>query len=396
MINSVNFGSTGKIMLAIADIMRKKGHTVCTCCPDSLSARSHRSGCDEYIGTRFERNLHIKLGEISGFHGCFSMFSTWRFLSKVKRFKPDAIHLHNLHHAYINLGMLFNYIKKNNIPVIWTLHDCWAFTGQCPYFTIANCEKWKTGCGDCTQHKRYPSTSCDRTQTMWKLKKKWFTSINNMTVVTPSSWLGELVKQSYLKDYNVQVINNGINLDIFKPTESNFRSRYHCEDKFILLGVAFDWGYRKGLDVFVEISKRLDSRYQIVLVGTNSSIDKNLPENIISIHRTADQAELAEIYSAADLFVNPTREENYPTVNMESIACGTPVLSFHTGGSAEIFDASCGCSVPSNDIDALLIKIAEISENRPYSTEACLRRAAQFDQAISFEKYCELYRHETR
>ena len=228
---------------------------------------------------------------------------------------------------------------------------------------------------------------------MYKLKRKWFTGIENMTIVTPSQWLADLVKESFLKNYQVQVINNGIDLSVFRPTESDFRLQYNIPVfKKVLLGVAFGWGKRKGLDVFEELAKRLDSeKYQIVLVGTDADVDRTLPQNIISIHRTQNQTELAQIYSAADLFVNPTREDTYPTVNMESLACGTPVVSFRTGGSPEILDKTCGSVVSCDDIDALESEIIHMCGTAMYSKNNCLERASSFDMNERFKEYVDLY-----
>ena len=275
-------------MLQIADLATKKGHEVIC----SFYARRNKDKDKNciYIGNKVSHNIHKKLYRKTGNNGCYSKISTWNFLRKVKKFDPDLIHIHNLHNCYINLPMLFDYIKKNNKKVVWTLHDCWSFTGQCPYFTAVGCEKWKTGCHDCEQINRYPSCSVDRTDKMWNRKKEWFTGVQNLTIVTPSQWLADLVKQSFLKDYPVKVINNGIDLDVFKPTESDFRTKHNLEDKKIILGVASVWEVRKGLDVFIELSKRLDDRYKIVLVGTNDEVDKKLPEGIISIHRTSNNS----------------------------------------------------------------------------------------------------------
>lgn len=392
-INSCNFGSTGNIMLQIAQAAREDGYHAVTCCPQSRSNRRKQMENQIFIGNRFSRNIHIFLGRQTGFHGCFSILSTFFFIRKLEKEQPDIIHLHNLHSDYINLPILFRYIKKHNVKVVWTLHDCWAFTGQCPYFTIAKCDKWITGCHDCPSYQEYPASRVDRTKTMWELKKKWFTGVKNMTIVTPSQWMADLVKQSFLQEYSVRVIHNGIDLSVFKPMPSDFRQRHKIpEDKFLLLGVAFGWGKRKGLDVFVELSKRLDSeKYQIVLVGTDDMVDKQLPENVISIHRTQNQTEMAEIYTAADLFVNPTREENYPTVNMEAIACGTPVLTFRTGGSPEIVDECTGVVVDCDDVDAMEREILFISQERPFAAEACTERAKQFSKEKRFTEYLELY-----
>lgn len=392
-INSCNFGSTGNIMLGIAQLAKSENYECVVCVPMRRDNCTKNVENQIFIGNRISRNTHLTLSKITGYNGCFSYLSTIRFIKKIDAYKPDIIHLHNLHNCYINLPMLFSYIKKHNIPVVWTLHDCWGFTGQCPHFTMVKCDKWKTGCYDCPQYRQYPASYVDRTKTMWKLKKKWFTGVQNMTIATPSQWLADLVGQSFLKEYPVKVINNGIDLNVFKPIESNFREKFHISaEKKILLSIAFGWSKRKGLDVFVELAKRLDrEQYQIVLVGTDDSIDNQLPDSIISIHRTQNQKELAEIYTAADLFVNPTREENYPTVNMESIACGTPVLTFRTGGSAEILDETCGSVVDCEDIDAMEKEIVRICDWKPYGMEACLERAQSFDMNQRFHDYVSLY-----
>ena len=388
-INQVNFGSTGHIMLQIADLATKKGHEVIC----SFYARRNKDKDKNciYIGNKVSHNIHKKLYRKTGNNGCYSKISTWNFLRKVKKFDPDLIHIHNLHNCYINLPMLFNYIKKNNKRVVWTLHDCWSFTGQCPYFTAVGCEKWKTGCHDCEQINRYPSCSVDRTDKMWNRKKEWFTGVQNLTIVTPSQWLADLVKQSFLKDYPVKVINNGIDLDVFKPTESDFRTKHNLEDKKIILGVASVWEVRKGLDVFIELSKRLDDRYKIVLVGTNDEVDKKLPEGIISIHRTSNQKELAELYTAADVFFIPTREDNFPTVNMESLACGTPVLTFNTGGSPEMVDEATGVVLMNEDIASVEQAVISMCESGKYSKEACTERAKQYDSGLKYNEYLSLF-----
>lgn len=392
LINSCNFGSTGNIMLEIAETAENGGYTAAVCYPQSRDNSRKQKEKDFIIGTRFSRNIHLQLAGITGLNGCFSYFSTLKLLKKLDKLKPDIIHLHNLHNCYINLPMLFKYIKKHNIKTVWTLHDCWSFTGHCPHFDMIGCDKWKTGCYSCPQYKEYPKSLFDNSKYMYRLKKKWFTGIKDMTIVTPSEWLAGLVKESYLKDYPVKVINNGIDLNVFKPTESDFREKYALENKYIVLGVAFGWGRRKGLDVFVELARRLDKeKYKVVLVGTDDNVDKLLPENIISIHRTQNQTELVKIYSAADVFANPTREENYPTVNMEALACGTPVVTFNTGGSPEMLDETCGAAVAKDDNDAMYNEIIRICEKKPYSLEACIKKAKGFDKNEKFGEYIRLY-----
>lgn len=390
-INLGNYGSTGTIMRKLLSDAEENGFETFAAYPGTTFNKPKQKN-DIIICSGFFNKLNKGLGSYTGYIGCFSFLHTKLFLGKLSKIKPDIIHLHNIHSSYINHSMLFRYIKKHNITVVWTLHDCWSFTGQCGYFDLIGCKKWMTGCGGCPNINTYPAARVDRADKMWRLKKQWFTDVENMRLVTPSQWLCDLTKESFLKDYPIKVINNGIDLNVFKPTKSDFREKYNLENKYIVLGVAFGWGERKGLDVFIELAKRLDSeKYQIVLVGTNAETDKLLPENVISIHRTQNQTELAEIYTAADVFTNPTREENYPTVNMECIACGTPVVTFNTGGSPEMLDETCGTVVPKDDNDAMYNEIIRICETKPYSKEACLKRAKEFDKNLKNREYIDLY-----
>jgi len=394
-INMVSNGSTGKIMFQIAGFARCRGMKLKTysTIPYTQGLKDDKLNCENHyvFGSRLENKLHTYFGILLGLNGYFSHFGTIQLINDLKSFNPDVVHLHNLHKFCINLPMLFKYLKSSGVKVIWTLHDCWSFTGHCAHFTMVKCDKWKTGCFKCPQLSAYPSSKIDNTKFMYHRKRKWFSGIDNMVLVTPSKWLASLVKESFLGEYPVKIINNGIDLSIFKPTPGRFRETYNLEDKFIVLGVAFDWGKRKGLDVFIELSKRLDGRFQIVLVGTNDCIDNQLPDNIISIHRTKDQKELAEIYSAADVFVNPTREDNFPTVNLEALACGTPVITFNTGGSPECIDENCGVVVGCDDINSLLGEIIRICETKPFSKNYILNRAKEFDMNERLKEYVKLY-----
>ena len=393
-INTLPVGSTGKIMFDLAETARRNGHIVYT-----YSAKTFRRGIKNdyperpyhtYYGSEVGNFVHKAVGGITGFNGYFSSWSTRKLIKQLEIQKIDILHLHNLHEFCINLPMLFGWIKRNNVRVIWTLHDCWTFTGHCPYFTMVGCIKWKNGCGGCPQKNIYPKSHIDTTRFMWKKKREWFTGVKDLTIVTPSEWLADLVKESFLSEYPVKVINNGIDLNVFKPTPSNFRETHGIQG-VLLLGVAFGWGRRKGLDIFVELAHRLDERYQIVLIGTDDTIDRQLPSNIISIHRTNNQQELAKIYSAADVLVNPTREDNYPTVNMESIACGTPVLTFETGGSPEMVDEKTGYVIPCENVDLLGREIERICSEKPYSDADCIRKAKAFDKWMKFQEYVDLY-----
>ncbi|MDE6441359.1 MAG: glycosyltransferase, partial [Clostridia bacterium] len=356
-INSVcGVGSTGRICTGIAEVAQRNGYE-CIIAYGRMDAPKKYKEISYHIESNFGVKIHALKSRLFGKTGTYSKKSTKRFLKWLDEYKPDILHLHNLHGYYINVPMLFDYIKERNIRIIWTLHDCWSFTGHCAYFDEDKCTKWQDGCSKCYDRKEYPKSFCDDSKPMHILKKQLFTGVNDMCIVTPSQWLADLVNKSFLNEYEIKVINNGIDLNTFKPSDSDFRSKYNSANKFILLGVASVWDSRKGLEVFIELSKRLDDKYQIVLVGVDNKTQKNLPENIIVIQRTESAAELAEIYSAADLFVNPTKLENFPTVNIESLACGTPVLTFQTGGSIEIIDESCGTSVKKNDVEALIDKI---------------------------------------
>ena len=386
-INTVcGFGSTGKICVGISKVLCSKGIENYILYASGESDYPYGIKCAEPLP-----KLQSLRSRILGNYGFNSRKATKRLIEALERIGPDVVHLHNLHGHNCHLEMLMGYFREKGTKLVWTFHDCWAFTAYCPYFDMVNCDKWKTGCHHCAQRKRF-SWFFDRSAWLYEKKRSAFSGLN-LTIVTPSQWLAELVKESFLKDYPVVVVNNGINLDAFKPTPSDFRKKYSIpEEKCILLGVAIKWVPRKGADVFIRLAKRLDpEKFQIVMVGTDDAIDRQLPENVISIHRTANQAELAEIYTAADLFVNPTREENFPTVNMESLACGTPVLTFRTGGSPEIIDEKTGMVVDCDDEEALYHAIREIVGSRMLAREDCINRGLTYDETNKFREYAELY-----
>ena len=396
-INMVSYASTGKIMLQIAEWGRKCGHEVKTFSFPGFSVRHPEKLVPieghSYVGTSVEHMAHYVFGVYTGLNGYYSHFTTLKLISELKKFSPDIIQIHNIHNWCVNLPMLFRYLKSCNASIVWTLHDCWTFTGHCPYFDIVGCEKWKTECHDCEQCSVYPEIKIDTSRMMHRKKKEWFSGFRDLTLVTPSQWLSGCAKESFLREYPIKVINNGIDLSVFKPIESNFREKWNIpDDKQILLGVSFGWGERKGLDVFIELEKRLDpDKYQIVLVGTDENVDASLPEGIISIHRTNDQIELAEIYTATDLFVNPTREEVFGLVNVEALACGTPVVTFRSGGSPECIDDTCGIVVEKNDVDAMEQAILYITKDKPFSAESCMAYAENFDMQQRFADYIKLY-----
>ena len=379
-------GSTGGICVAISSILDDEN--IENKILYSLNESNYPNGI-KYSNKKYIKLQALK-SRILGNYGLNSARSTWRLINEIEKINPDIVHIHNIHSHDCNFEILFSYLKEKKTKIIWTFHDCWAFTAYCPYFTAARCEKWRSQCSDCPQYKVY-SWFFDRSETLFERKKKALSGLD-LTIVTPSEWLADLTRQSFLGNYPVKVINNGIEIGVFKPTEGDFKEKYNIGDKKIVLGVALGWDERKGLDVLVELAGRLGDEYQVVLVGTNDKIDENLPDNIISIHRTHNREELAEIYTVADVFVNPTCEENYPTVNMEAISCGTPVITFRTGGSPEILDDSCGVVVECGDIDAMEREVIRVCTEKPFSKEACLEKVEEFNADERFKEYVKLYR----
>ena len=362
MINGGVFGSTGKIMLGIADLLEKYGNQVFCAAPITVTNKDREPQREYYkIGTFFSRKINVLLSRVSGSSNCYAQCSTKKLLKNLAAFQPDVLHLHNLHGDYINLPLLFKYIKKYNVPVVWTLHDCWAFTGHCAHFSAAKCDRWKSGCGDCPQLKAYPKTyGADHTQRNYRQKQACFTGLANLTIIVPSEWLARTVKQSFLKEYPVEVVHNQIDKSLFKPTPSDFREQYGLDGKAVILGLASVWDKEKGLLDFCRLREKLDSRFAIVLVGVTDKQKSRLLPGILALPRTANPRELAEIYSAADVFVNPTHQDTYPTVNLEARACGTPVITYDVGGSPE--SAGGKYIVKENDIDGLAEQIYKLTE----------------------------------
>lgn len=363
LINSVcGIGSTGKICGAIAEEYAAQGHEVTIAygrdgnVPERYLPYAHRIGSDLDVKVSALRT------RILDDHGFANEAATRKFLKWAEEYNPDLLWLHNIHGYYIHAGLLFDWIKSRpRMQVKWTLHDCWTFTGHCAHFAYAKCEKWKTGCNNCPEKGSYPASALlDNSRNNYLRKKNAFTGVNNMTIITPSRWLADLVKQSFLGAYPVEVRYNTINTEIFRPTSGDFRARYGLEGKRIILGVASVWTERKGLEDFKKLSELVDSDTRIVLVGLTENQIAGLPANILGITRTGNAGELAEIYTAADVFFNPTYEDTYPTVNLEAESCGTRVITYHTGGCAETITRPDSCLVAPGDYPAAWALIREI------------------------------------
>jgi len=385
-INSVcGVGSTGKICVDIAQILKERGH-------DCVIAygRGDAKGWDRTykITTAFGNKLHYLKSKIFDKHGLGSVFATRKFIRFIEEYNPDVIHLHNIHGYYLNYKILFKYLQNYKGKVVWTMHDMWTMTGHCAY--TYECEKWLNGCNRCSKLKDYPSAIFDNSKRNYKLKKKFFTNVHNLTIVTVSHWLKEEFKKSYFKNCDIQVVHNGIDLKVFQPYESDFRNQHNLNNKKILLAVADRWTERKGFSDFLKLADRLNQNTKLVMVGLTEEQKNNLPNNIIGITRTENQKQLAELYSTADLFINLTYSDNLPTVNIESLACGTPVLTYRTGGSPEMLTEDIGFVVKQGELDNVL-KIIDNFDKTEEMKNKCLYQAKNYDKKLKFLEYLNIY-----
>ena len=356
-INSVCYGSTGSICKNLYKVAQKNGHTCKILygrgeCPNEFDSVR--------IDSQFDFYKHV-IKAVALDQMCYgSTKPTYILIDEIKKFNPDVIHIHNIHGFYLDMFVLFSFLKKSNIKIIWTLHDCWPYTGHCAYYIYKHCNQWQIECKSCKDTKDYPPSLASHCNKNFKKKKELFCGLNNLTIICPSQWLADDVKKSFLKEYPIKVIHNGIDTEIFQPNESDILNTYDLNPKKIILGVASVWDKRKGLDYFLELDKRLSDEYKIVLIGLTDKQIKKLPDSILGIKRTENAEELAKWYSAAEVFFNPTLEDNYPTTNLEAIACGTPVVTFNTGGSPEsAFVPECGYCIKKN-VDAFLNILQDI------------------------------------
>ena len=330
-------GSTGKITCELAEKYEREGHEVKVAYGRNDNVPEKYKRFAVRIGSMFDVYVHAVMTRLTDRHGFYSGHATRKFLRWAEEYNPDFLWLHNIHGYYINIEMLFEWIKqRQDMKIYWTLHDCWSFTGHCAYFTMAGCDKWQSHCERCPQKSSYPSSLADNSYSNFEDKRRLFTGIKNLTLITPSKWLADLTRKSFLREYPVEVRYNTIDTNIFKPTPGNFRERYNLQDKIIILGVASIWEKRKGLDDFLKLSAMLDDRYAIVLVGLTPKQIKALPKNIIAIERTNNQKELAEIYTASDVYVNPSLEETFGMTTFEAQACGTKAVVYKGTACEEV------------------------------------------------------------
>ncbi len=387
----INSGSTGRIAEQLGELVMANGwnsYIAFGRSPRPSASRTIR------VGGRCAVYAHGLLTRFFDAHGFGSRFATKKLIKQIEKIKPDVIHLHNIHGYYLNVDILFAYLRKRAIPVVWTLHDCWPFTGHCSHYTAVNCQKWRQGCDRCPQKNLYPKSFLDNSRMNWTRKKSAFGKVKNLTLVTPSVWLAEQVKESFLQDYPIKTIPNGIDLNVFKPSAVYPAKARDLEGKKIILGVASVWNDRKGLSDFLHLSRMLRDDEAIVLVGlSHKRIRAGLPERITAVERTESQAELAQWYSAASVFFNPTYEDTFPTTNIESLACGTPVVTYRSGGSPEIVDSETGFVVAPGSVAEALSCIRKIERaGKSYYSARCSRRAnTLYDRDKNFRKYLEIY-----
>ena len=389
--SALNRGSTGRIAEQIGLLAIEQGWNVYIAHGARYMGKSALQTIQ--VVTEKEEKLHALKSMVLDAHGLGSAKATVKLVERIKEIKPDIIHLHNIHGYYLNYKVLFEYLATIDTPVVWTLHDCWTMTGHCAHFDAAGCEKWKSGCFDCPLKGEYPkSILLDRSARNYELKRRLFSSLKNVTIVPVSNWLGGIVKESYLGNYTINVINNGVDIDIFRPQEGTvLRKKLDIGNRAVLLGVATAWHNEKGLMEFIRLSE--NPEYQVVMVGVPQNIRKNLPKEIIAIERTNNQQELAEYYSMADALINPTYNDSFPTVNLEAMACGTPVVTYRTGGSPESITEQTGIVVEKGNFEQLVDAIETVRKNgKPHYSAACRERAVKYyNKNSKFREYIDLY-----
>lgn len=388
----VNSGSTGRIVEEIGEMAINKGWK-------SFIAYGRYSNSSKSklikIGNKWGILIHGIYTRVFDKHGFGSLRSTIKLINIIKKIEPNIIHLHNLHGYYINIDVLFNYFYTLNIPILWTLHDCWPFTGHCAYFDFANCYKWQQICFKCPQKKEYPASYfLDSSKKNFQRKRNLFNLPKNMTITAVSYWLKDNIEKSFLKKYEIRVIKNGIDINKFNyVSNEDIKAKYSLKDKFIILGVANTWSKRKRLNDFIKLNERLNEDYQIILIGLSKKQIKNLPNNIIGLRKTDSINELVKLYSTADIFVNPSVEETFGLTTIEALSCGTPAVVYNTTACPEVVNHKIGFIVEKGDIKSIINSIKTVkSKGKSFYKEKCRDYVINnFDNKKKYEEYFNLY-----
>lgn len=387
-INICDNGSTGKMILDIFSCLDDSVEKVAY-----VSLKYTQNPFVKRIHTRNQYRVHKFLAMYLGLDEYGDYFETKKLIKELKKFRPNILHLHNIHSYALNYRLLFKYIKKENIKVIWTLHDCWSFTGGCSHFDYNNCYKWKADCKKCPHLKSAGIlTKINVTGKLYRIKKEAFSGVADMTLICPSKWLADLVRQSFLKEYPIKVINNGINLDVFKPTNNGTFDDIIDSDKQVVLAVANVWGDKKGYNDIIKMADILPSKYQLVVVGVNDMQKRELEEKgVVAIKRTNNQTELAELYTKAFVFVNPTYEDNFPTTNLEALACGCPIICYKTGGATEMLNEKNSFVVEKGDYVGMVEKIDKVSSLLINKEKNINEVREKYSKEKMVENYKQLY-----
>lgn len=388
---ALNWGSTGKIVEGIGKLALSNGWEVYVA--HGARYQNHSLLQSIQVTSKAGEWAHYIESSLFDGQGLGSRCATNRFLKRLDEIKPDLAHIHNIHGCYINYPQLFTYLKERNIPVVWTLHDCWSMTGHCVYFERSRCNKWKSGCYSCPQLRDFPSSYLlDRSRRNYALKKSLFTSMEDMQITTVSSWLKGVTEQSYLGKFPITVVSNGIKTDSFKPTECDIRKRYNLESKKILLGVATGFEDRKGIKDYVKLASKLPSEYKLVLVGVSKYDKQLLPKKVVAIDKANGMGELAGLYSCADALLSLSYEETFGMTIAEAMACGTPAIVYDNTAQPELITPETGKVVPTGDVDVVLSAIEEVcSKPKESYSAACRKHSLAYDEKVSYQKYLDIY-----
>jgi putative colanic acid biosynthesis glycosyltransferase len=391
----VNYGSTGHIVEDIGRMAIEKGWKSYI-----AYGRNNRISESELIrvGTSLDVKLHGLQTRLFDRHGLGSVRSTKSLVKQIDILKPDIIHLHNLHGYYLNIEILFNYLKNSQIPVVWTLHDCWSLTGHCSHFSMIGCNKWKTVCSFCPQTSEYPSSLLfDRSYKNFLQKKKIFSSIKNLKIVTVSSWLKDIVENSYLAKYDTNVIYNGVDVEVFSPQINikELKQKYDIDNKFVLIGVATDWSKPKGINDYIKLIEYLPLDCVVIMVGLTPDIIRSLPNRIIGLPRTENLIELAQLYSVADVVLNLSYQESFGLTTVEGFACGVPGIVYNCTASPELIDRNTGFVIEPGDFAGIVNAVRIIKKNgKPHYSDNCRKLAINlYNKDDRYNEYIELYKN---
>lgn len=384
--------STGRIMKEIGELAMASGWESYVAYSGARDGMPQHSSKLVPVGDKLDLAGHLAATRLFDRHGLASKRGTKQFIKRIREIDPDVIHIHNIHGYFLNYPMLFEYLKESGKPVIWTVHDCWLYTGHCYYYSSAGCDKWRTGCGHCPQKRAFPASwFVDRSARNYHDKSQAFGSLDNLTIVPVSEWIRSEMSQSFLSDKHFMVIHNGIDLNVFKPDASQVDNP---TPGTLILAVASIWLEEKGLSDLIELAGMLRPDEKLVMVGRMTEKQrKRIPSNVQLIERTENVGKLAALYAKATVFVNPTWQDNYPTVNLEAIACGTPVVTYRTGGSFEAVTPDTGFIVEQGDVAGMLEKVREIASRSKEVYQAKCREyaLAHFRKEDCYRQYIDLY-----